>query len=68
MITEEKFSYFSLKPYVMTRHLIRLVEVVQMRGHNKHFCAKLTKIIPNYHQILPPCLDLCQFFLKYKVR
>ena len=28
------FSYFSLKPCVVTHHLNRLIEMVQMRGHN----------------------------------
>ena len=46
------FSYFSSKPYVVTPHLNRLVETVQMRGHNICFYAELTKVIPNYHQIL----------------
>ena len=46
MITKGYFSYFSLKPYVVTPHLNRLVETVQMRGHNISFCAKLTKIYP----------------------
>ena len=41
------------KPYVVTPQLNRLVEMVQMRGHNIGFYAELTKIIPNYHQILP---------------
>ena len=45
--------YFSSKPYVVTPHLNRLAETVQMRGHNICFYAKLTKIIPNYHQIPP---------------
>ena len=40
--------HFSLKQYVVT-----LDETVQMRGHHIHFYAKLTKIIPYYHQILP---------------
>ena len=31
------FSYFSLKPYVVTTHLSRLAETVQMRGHNIRF-------------------------------
>ena len=52
MITEDNFSYFSLEPYVVTPHLNRLNETVQMRGHNICFYAELTKIIPNYHQIL----------------
>ena len=46
-------SYFSLKPYDVTSHLNRLVETVQMWGHNIGFYAELTKIIPNYLQILP---------------
>ena len=49
---DENFSYFSRKPYVMTPHLNCLIESVQMRGHNKLFYAALTKIIPNYHQII----------------
>ena len=28
------FSYFSMKPYVVTPHLNCLVKTVQMRGHN----------------------------------
>ena len=47
------FLIFLLKPYVVTPHLNRLNETVQMRGHNIRFYAELTKIIPNYHQILP---------------
>ena len=46
------FPYFSLKPYVVTPDLNRLVETVEMRGHNIFF-SELTKIIPNYHKILP---------------
>ena len=53
MIINDNFSYFSLKPYVMTPHLNPLKETVQMRGHNIHFYAELTKIIPICHQILP---------------
>ena len=37
----------------MTPHLNRLIETVQMRGHNIRFYAELRKIIPNYRQILP---------------
>ena len=43
-IMRNNVPYFSLKPYVVTRHLNRLVETVQMRGHNIGFYAKLTKI------------------------
>ena len=53
MIIRDNFSYFSSKPYVVTRHLNRLNETIQMRGHNIWFYAKSTKIILNYHQILP---------------
>ena len=35
MTIRDKFSYFSIKQYVMTPHLNRLVETVQMRGHNR---------------------------------
>ena len=34
-------------------HLNRLVETVQIKGHNICFDAELAIIIPNYHQILP---------------
>ena len=47
------FNYFSLKPDVVTPHLNCLDETVQTSGHNICFNAELTKIIPNYHQILP---------------
>ena len=46
------FSYFSSKPYVVTPHLNRLNETVQMKGHTICLYAELIKIIPNYHQIL----------------
>ena len=52
-IFDDNFSYFSLKPYVVTPHLNRLFKTVQMRGHNVCFYAELTKIIPNYQQMLP---------------
>ena len=47
------YSYFSSKPYVVTPHLNRLIETVQMRDHKICFYEELTIIIPNYHQILP---------------
>ena len=47
------FSHFSSKPCVVTPHLNRLVEKVQMKGHNICFYAELTKIVPNYYLILP---------------
>ena len=52
MIIRDNFSYFSLKVYIVTPHLNRLDKTVQLRGHNIHFYAQLTKIIPNYHHIL----------------
>ena len=52
MIFRDNFSYFSLKTYVVTSDLNRLDKTVQMRGHNICFYAQLTKIIPNYHQML----------------
>ena len=53
MIIEAYFSYFSLKPYVVTPHPNRLVETIQMKGYNIRFYAELIKIIPNYHKIIP---------------
>ena len=40
----DNFSYFSSKTYVVTPHLNRLVETVQMRGHSICFYAELTKL------------------------
>ena len=53
MMIKGNFSYFSSEPYVVTPHLNRLVEMVQMWTHNICFYVELTKIIPNFHQILP---------------
>ena len=33
MIIQDNFSYFSMKPCVVTPHLNYLVEVIQLRGH-----------------------------------
>ena len=52
MIIRDNFSYFSLKLYVVTPHLNCLNKTVQMRGHNICLYAELTKIIPNFHQLL----------------
>ena len=38
------FSYFSSKPYDVTPHLYRLIEAVQMRGHNISFYIELKKL------------------------
>ena len=45
----DNFSFFSLKPYVVTPHLNHLIEMVQMRGHNVCFYIEFTRMIPNYH-------------------
>ena len=45
------FSYFSSKPYDVTPHLNRLIETVQMSGHNICFMQnvqKLSLIITKY--------------------
>ena len=54
-VFEDNFPYFLSKPFVVTPHLNRLNETVQMRGHNiiLSFYTDLTKIVHNYHQILP---------------
>ena len=55
----------------MTPHLSRLDETVQMRGHNRWFYAELSKIIPNYHQILfylELCFRLKMFSEMVKIR
>ena len=57
MIAEGLFSYISFKPYVVTLHLNRLNETVQMRVHNIGFYAELRRIMPNYHHILPHILN-----------
>ena len=46
MIIEDNFSYFSMKPYVVTPHLNCLDE-----GSQHMFYAELTKIIHYYQQI-----------------
>ena len=52
LVFDDNFVFLS-KSYDVTPHLNRLGETFQMRGHNIYFYAELTKIIPNYHQILP---------------
>ena len=50
-LMDDDFSYFSSKPYVLTPHLNRLTETVQMRGHNICFyehLQKLSLITPKY--------------------
>ena len=58
MIIRDNFSYFSMNPYVVIPHLIRLVETVHIiLGVITCFLPELTKIIPNYYQILPRALQ-----------
>ena len=39
-VFDDNFSYFSVKPYVLTPHLNCLIEMVQMRGYNICFYAE----------------------------
>ena len=48
MIIGDNFSYFSMKPYVVTPHLNRLGETVHMMGHNIRFKGAIWKIIPKF--------------------
>ena len=43
MKMRDNLSYYSLKPYVVS-HLSHLVKMVQMRSHNIHIYAELTKL------------------------
>ena len=52
MKLKDNFSCNSLKPDVETPHQNHLGEAVQIRDQNICFDEELTKIIPNYHQIL----------------
>ena len=45
-VFDDKFSYFSSKPYVVNPHLNSLVEMVQMRGHNILFFCRINKNYP----------------------
>ena len=40
MIMKDNFSYNSFKKYIVTPHLNRLIETVQMRVHNMCFNAQ----------------------------
>ena len=61
-VSDDNFSNFSLKPYVVTPHLNRLIETVKMMGHNICFYDEKTKIYPNHHQKICSseiyCLDV----------
>ena len=58
LIISDSFCKFCLKTYVVTRHLNRLEETVQMRGHNVWFYAELTKITSS----TPSYLELCRIW------
>ena len=47
---KDNFSYFSLKPYVVTPHLNHLVERVRMRGRNIMLLCRINK---NYPKLSP---------------
>ena len=56
---------------VVTPYLNCIIETFQIRGHNKCFYAELTKINPNYQQILPPSYlelwKLCQIMVSVQM-
>ena len=60
------FLILSSKPYVVTPHLNRLVETVQLSGYNVCFYAEL-KIIPKY-SLLSTASDLTVPVNSYHVR
>ena len=54
MIISDKFCLFCVKTYVVTSHLNRLAETVQMNGSDEgsqHMVSMGNK--KNYHQVLP---------------
>ena len=48
MIIRDNFCEFCIKTYVVTPHLNRLDETIQMRGHNIWFRREIRKIIIKY--------------------
>ena len=48
MIIRDNFCLFYITTYIVTPHLNRLNETVQMRGHNICFRSKTRKIIIKY--------------------
>ena len=51
--SKKKIVLFLIETIYCYPHLNRGVKTVQMSGYITCFYAELTKIIPNYHQILP---------------
>ena len=45
MIIKDNFCSYCIKTYVVTSHLIRVIETVQMRGHNIWFQQEIKKNI-----------------------
>ena len=43
---KDNFAFYLMKPYVVTPYLNSLHNTVQMKGHNIHFYAELTKKFP----------------------
>ena len=58
MIIRDKFYYICIKSYVVTLHLNRLVETVQMKGHNIWFALEIRKIIPQLSSNAPSYQEL----------
>ena len=48
MIIRDNFCEFCIKTYVVTPHQNRLIEPVQMRGHNIWFRLEIIKVIIKY--------------------
>ena len=51
MIIRDNFCKFCIKTYVVTPHLNRLDETVQMRGHTIWFRRERRKIIIKYSRL-----------------
>ena len=61
MIMRGKFCLFCIKAYVVTPHLNRLNETVQMRGHNIWFRCEIRKIIIKYSLLSRALLQIQVF-------
>ena len=53
MIIRDNFCHFCIKTYVVTPHLNRLDETVQMMGHNICLQREIRKIIPQLSSNTP---------------
>ena len=57
MISKDNF-YYCMKVYVVTPHLNRIIETVQMTGHNIWFQWEIRKSIPQLSSNIPSYLEL----------